>query len=238
MANSKSTKKACAPATPPRSKPAGGHGSARYRQQPATPSTVASSPKSTSPASRASGSTTGSRKRSSSAKPSGVRKKRTPTTSSTSKKKPTSKGSDPDRSMAKTASRKLKMTDSIASKSTGDGQFEKPDAANVNWLDPECVTNLLTKLDQDEAIDEDDYEGNVFNLVSHYKPQEIGLALMRTKMLLGDTNPTIPKLKKDKEEALVCLCIDNFNMKADTIGGKEDDMDVDDEVPETVDLLR
>jgi hypothetical protein len=27
-------------------------------------------------------------------------------------------------------------------------------------------------------------------------------------------------------------------MKADTIGGKEDDMDVDDKVPETVDLLR
>jgi hypothetical protein len=130
------------------------------------------------------------------------------------------------------------MTDSVTSKSTSDNDFRKPDAANINWLDPNSIIDLLTKLDHEEAVDEDDYEGNLFGLISHYKPQEIGLALMRTKMLLGDTNPTIPKQKKDKEEELVCLCIDHHNMKAESTGVDDTAMETDDIVPETVDLTR
>jgi hypothetical protein len=52
-------------------------------------------------------------------------------------------------------------------------------------------------------------------------------------MLLGDNNPQIPKLKKDKEDELIKLCIDNYNMKAEPQGNLKSE---DEFVPGIIDL--
>lgn len=181
------------------------------RDEPATPSTMGSTSKNMTPLSHSSASTTASRKRS------GQPKKR-----NTQPKKRHTDGSN--QSPVAATPRKPQ--------STSNNIPDKPDATNINWLDPTYVTDLVNRLDPDGASEED-YEENISALLCFYKPQEIGLALLRTKMLLGDNNPQIPKLKKDKEDELIKLCIDNYNMKAEPQGNLKSE---DEFVPEIIDL--
>lgn len=185
-----------------------------YRDNPATPSTKGSATKSLSPASHSTVSTVASRKRG------GQPKKR----SSAAKKRVTD---NPNHS-----SRKLNMNGSNQpkpAKTDGDAQ---PDATHVNWLDPQYVMDLINKLDPN-GVGEEDYEENLAALFAFYKPQEIGFALLKTKMLLGDNTPDVPKLRKDKEEELIQLCINHYNMKVESEEASNTDQR---KVPGVIDL--
>ena len=184
--------------------------------EPSTPSTMASTNKTTSPGSHSTVSSAASRKR----------------RSDTKTKINRSKRQNSNQTVNETTSRKLLLPTNEHTKPTKTDPLDKPDATNVEWLNPTFVLDLVNKLDPD-GEGEEDYEENINALLQFYKPQEIGLALLRTKMLLGDTNPQVPKLRKEREQELIDICINNFNMN---VGQQKVGETQNGDVPEVIDL--
>lgn len=93
-----------------------------------------------------------------------------------------------------------------------DSGVAKPKAVDLNWLDPDEVFSVVSKVEPAKAM-KSSYIDNICRLVKFYPNGDLGLALLRVRMMVGDINPVIPTKKTDREIELVKICTEASTLK-------------------------